>query len=121
MKIEYTEWREVELISHYDSKEIYDRVMEWIKEDMEEEEKSFPSIEKITEDLLVAILTEDASCEWTKNFIVEHCDSYNYTLYNYLYDCCIDAEYDLLIDCEQKIGDYGDRISSAKRKIIEED
>ena len=116
MKIKHSQWQEIELTSYYDSKKLYDEVIVLINEDIEK--IVLPPIEQITEDLLIAILIKDVSCNWTKDFIVEHTNYYNYTLYDYLHTLCVEIENDLLIGCKQEISDYGDFISSAKREII---
>ena len=121
MKIKYSWYGEVELISHYDSKKLYNIVIKWVEEDLKsDEELRLPPIEKITEDLLIAILTGDASCKWTTDFIIEHRDYYDYTLYDYLHTLCEDAEDDLLIECKQEIGEYGSLIE-LEREAVEED
>lgn len=119
MKIKYSSYEEVELISYYDSKKLYDIVIKFIKQDIEKDKEiTLPPIEKITENLVAAVITKNKRCEWTKSFIVEHHNDYDYTLYDYLYTLCIEAEYDLLIECEQKTNRYGGNLREIKRTIV---
>lgn len=118
MKIKYSDYTEVELISYYDSKKLYDIIIKFVKQKIEKDKEiTLPPIEKITEDLVAAVITKNKRSEWTKGFVVEHHKDYDYTLYDYLYDLCIEAEDDLLVECEQEIGRYGNPIE-IKRTIV---
>lgn len=119
MLIKYTEWRDaVRFSSIYDSNLIWNKIKKEIKIDREARgiELSNEDFDKINENTIIAILTDNNGADWTKNITVRWYNGWSESLHDYLETLCDDIEYDIIMDnCE--LEDYGDRSTHDRREV----